>query len=169
MAKIDELLCRIGVTTNYRGFFYTAYAVALCVDQPERLLLVTKRLYPEAAKRYRTNWKAVERNIRTVRDIIWREKRSLLEEPAHKRLTQKSSNAQLLAILTASLKAGSPTVPGSDRTRARRSQRTYSRSKRFFAHKLRQRHETVPAEIPLPDFKRLSAFPCAFLFLPEVV
>lgn len=101
--EVFELLYRLGVTSNYKGFFHTAYAVSLCAEQPDRLLLVTKWLYPEVAKRYDTNWKAVERNIRTVSGIIWREGRPLLEQLARRPLTQKPCAAQLLAILASSL------------------------------------------------------------------
>ena len=58
-AEVCDMLCRLGATANYRGFSYTAYAVLLCVQQQDRLLLVTKWLYPDVAKRYGTNWKAV--------------------------------------------------------------------------------------------------------------
>lgn len=105
MTEIYDLLYRLGVTANYRGFFHTAYAVLLCMEQPERLSLVTKWLYPEIAKQNGTSWKAVERNIRTVGDIIWRENRSLLEEVAHRRLEKKPRNAQLLAILLSAVDA----------------------------------------------------------------
>ena len=103
MTDVYDLLYRLGVTANYTGFFYTAYAVSLCAEQPDRLLLVTKWLYPEVAKQYRTKWKVVERNIRTVNNIIWRENRPLLEHLARRRLAAKPRNAQLLAILAASL------------------------------------------------------------------
>ena len=103
MTAIYDLLYQLGVTANYTGFFHVAYAVALCEEQPDRLLLVTKWLYPEIAKQYGTNWKAVERNIRTVSDVIWLKNRPLLEELAQRQLKQKPRNAQLLAILTASL------------------------------------------------------------------
>ena len=73
MTIIYDLLYQLGVTANYTGFFHTAYAISLCAEQPDRLLLVTKWLYPEVARQYGTNWKAVERNIRTVSCIIWRE------------------------------------------------------------------------------------------------
>lgn len=109
LSEVYDLLYQLGVTANYTVFFHTAYAVSLCLEQPDRLLLVTKWLCPEVAKRYKTNWKAVERNIRTVNDIIWRENRSLLEKMAHKQLDQKPRNAQLLAILAASLGIGPPT------------------------------------------------------------
>ena len=102
-ADIYNLLYRLGVTENYIGFFQIACAVSLCAEQPERLLRVTKRLYPEVAKRYNTNWKAVERNIRTVSCIIWRENRPLLEHLAYRHLEQQPRNAQFLSILSASL------------------------------------------------------------------
>ena len=43
-AEVCDMLCRLGATANYRGFSYTAYAVLLCVQQQDRLLLVTKWL-----------------------------------------------------------------------------------------------------------------------------
>ena len=108
MTAIYELLYRLGVTANYTGFFHTACAVSLCMEQPERLVLVTKWLYPAVAEQYGTNWKAVERNIRTVGCIIWRENRPLLERLARRSLTQTPSTAQLLAILSASLLPPAP-------------------------------------------------------------
>ena len=103
LSEACGLLCRLGVTSNYTGYSHTAYALKLCAERPERLLLVTKWLYPEVAKEYGTSWKAVERNIRTVSDVIWLKNRPLLEELAQRQLKQKPRNAQLLAILTASL------------------------------------------------------------------
>ena len=116
MTVVYDLLYQLGVTANYTGFFHAAYAVSLCVEQPDRLLLVTKWLYPEVAKRYGTNWKAVERNIRTVSCIIWRENRPLLEELAHRNLEQKPRNAQMLAILASSLDTGPLAVHGPGKT-----------------------------------------------------
>ena len=49
MTDIYDLLLRLGVTANYIGFFHTAFAVHLAIQEPERLLLVTKCLYPEVA------------------------------------------------------------------------------------------------------------------------
>ena len=105
MTIIYDLLYQLGVTANYTGFFHTAYAISLCAEQPDRLLLVTKWLYPEVARQYGTNWKAVERNIRTVSCIIWRENQSLLEELAHRHLDQRPRNAEMLSILVSSLDA----------------------------------------------------------------
>ena len=91
------MLCRLGATANYRGFSYTAYAVLLCVQQQDRLLLVTKWLYPDVAKRYGTNWKAVERNIRTVITVVWEQNRAMLEGLARRPLLQRPCAAQFLS------------------------------------------------------------------------
>ena len=66
ISEVREIMGRLGVTPNYKGFYYTVYAVCLVADKPERLLLVTKWLYPEVARHYETTVNAVERDIRTV-------------------------------------------------------------------------------------------------------
>lgn len=40
--EIYETLLKLGVTSNYTGFFQAAYAIQICVERPERLLLVSK-------------------------------------------------------------------------------------------------------------------------------
>lgn len=98
-AEIYNTLYRLGITAKYRGFFHASYAVSLVVRQPERLLMVTKWLYPEVAKQYRTNWGCVERNIRTIAELAWRNNRAYLEELAHVPLNKKPTPSQFLGIL----------------------------------------------------------------------
>ena len=105
--EIYDALYQLGLTANYTGFFHIAYAVHLAVQSPQRLRLVTKWLYPDVAAYYNTTPAAVERNIRSVNNIIWQENRPLLEELAHRHLEQRPRNTQLLAILTAAIAAGS--------------------------------------------------------------
>lgn len=94
-----DLLYSLGVSANYKGFFHTAYAVSLCMEQQDRLLLVTKWLYPDVAKKYGTNWKAVERNIRTVSTIAWKRNRALLESLAQRPLGRHLCSTEFLAVL----------------------------------------------------------------------
>ena len=102
-SDIFDLLYRLGLSANYTGFFQTACAVELCRAEPERLLLVTKRVYPEVARLCETSWSAVERNIRTACGIAWENNRPLLERLAHKPFRQRPNNAQFLAILLSGL------------------------------------------------------------------
>ena len=115
--EIYGLLYRLGITANYTGFLHTACAVRLCMECPDRLLLVTKCLYPEVAKQFGTNWKAVERNIRTAGIVIWRENRPLLEQLACRPLTQRPCTAQLISILCSALTAMDSPPEASGRTR----------------------------------------------------
>ena len=99
-ARVRALLCRLGGTANYAGFAQTAYAVSLAAGQPERLLLVTKWLYPDVARHFGTTWRCVERNIRTAAAAAWERNPQLLSELAGCELARKPTNAQFLAILS---------------------------------------------------------------------
>ena len=103
---IYDLLYRLGVTANYAGFFQTASAVQLCMERPERLLLVTKWLSPEVAARYRKTWKNVERGIRTVAALAWQEQRGSLEALARCPLPQRPSASKFIAILVHAVTSG---------------------------------------------------------------
>ncbi len=98
-----RLLASLGVTANYTGFYYASYAVSLAARDSERLLFVTKSLYPDVAKHYKTSWKCVERNIRTVARISWEKNPSLLAKLAGHPLDAKPGAAMFLAILTAAI------------------------------------------------------------------
>lgn len=108
--ELYSLLHQLGITSNYTGFFHAAYAVSLAVQQPERLLLVTKWLYPEVAKRYGTTSGCVERNIRTVVRVAWASNRPLLEALARRQLDSRPTASQFLSILVNSVRetVGSP-------------------------------------------------------------
>ena len=94
-----DLLYQLGISANYKGFLHAAYAVTLCMQQQERLLLVTKWLYPDVARHYGTNWKAVERNIRTASSIAWKRNRPLLETLAQRHLEKRPRSTEFLALL----------------------------------------------------------------------
>lgn len=97
--KIDRLLYSIGLTANYTGYRQIAIALRLAVEEPDMLLLVTKRLYPEIAQQCGTNWKAVERNIRAMLVFAWEHSRDRLEQISGP-LDTKPTPAQFLAILS---------------------------------------------------------------------
>ena len=99
IAKVYDVLTRLGITPNYKGFHYTAYAVKMAVEDPEQLALATKRLYPDVAKHYRANVATVERNIRTVIAFAWERNPKYLEELATYPLQRKPTASQFLSIL----------------------------------------------------------------------
>lgn len=100
ISEIYTLLYQLGLTANCTGFFHTSYAVYLAIQQPDRLLLVTKWLYPEVAKHYATGWKCVERNIRTAVRIAWKTNPELLVALARHPLAGTPSASKFIAILS---------------------------------------------------------------------
>lgn len=104
--RIYRQLYRLGVTANYVGFFYVSQAVFLSLRQPERLLLVTKWLYPDVAAHYGARADAVERGMRTVVAAVWRENRERLQALAGEPLERKPTVSRFLRILTGSFEEG---------------------------------------------------------------
>lgn len=99
-----SLLRRLGVTENYKGFHYAAYAAALCALEQDRLLLVTRLIYPDVARRFETTWQTVEHNLRTAISIAWETNSAYLASLAQQPLPQQPSCACFLAILSRHLR-----------------------------------------------------------------
>lgn len=96
---ISLLLEQFGVTANYIGYHYTTCAIELAIEKPQKLARVTKLIYPEVAKIYGTNWKAVERNIRTVVSIAWASNPALMRKLSYNHIEEKPCSSQFLSIL----------------------------------------------------------------------
>jgi len=103
-AEIYSLLYGLGARANSTSFFHTAYAVHLAAAQPQKLLLVTKWLYPEVARHYHSTWGAVERSIRRVVTVVWESHPERLERLAGQILVTRPTPTQFLMILTQHLR-----------------------------------------------------------------
>lgn len=106
LTEIYGELRDLGVTANYTGFFHVSYAVFLALKRPDSLLLVTKWLYPDVAKQYRTTPAAVERNIRKVVDVVWKQSPDALEQLACHKLARKPTASQFISILVSGVANG---------------------------------------------------------------
>lgn len=65
-----KLLRRLGANGSYLGFYYTASAIETVMQNHDHIYQY-KWLYNEVAKQYHTTPYCVERDIRTVVDLIW--------------------------------------------------------------------------------------------------
>jgi len=108
--KAVRLLSQLGITANYAGFYQTAYAVSLSLTDPDRLLYITKSIYPDVAAHFQTSTSCIERNIRTVAAVSWKKNSCLLTQLAEHPLTAKPANAEFLAILTTYLLSGKDSI-----------------------------------------------------------
>ena len=56
---VSRTLCGLGLLPSSVCYFYMAEALRLSLREPDRLLLVTKHVYPDVARCFDTNWKCV--------------------------------------------------------------------------------------------------------------
>lgn len=116
------LLC-LGVTPNYVGFSYAAYGIFLAMEDPHRLTLLTKDLYPAIADHFGVRWRAVERAIRTVVREAWTHgNRALMEEALHQTLLEPPDNGRFLGASAYYLKIRQEEAKKREEERAKRAQ-----------------------------------------------
>ena len=64
--QIGNLLFDLGISPHLKGFRYLRYAIEIAIEDFDSVDMITKILYPEVAKVYKTTAGAVERAIRTA-------------------------------------------------------------------------------------------------------
>ena len=68
---VTEILHQIGVPAHIKGYQFLRDAILLTMDEPDYINAVTKRLYPELAKKNGTTASRVERAIRHAIEVAW--------------------------------------------------------------------------------------------------
>lgn len=104
--KIEDVIEQLGITRNCKGFYYLAYSLSLIVENPQRLLMVTKLIYPDVARHFKTTPANVERDLRTVSKIAWKQNPAFLKKIAKHDLQSAPTVGRLLSFLGAYLKRG---------------------------------------------------------------
>lgn len=101
--KIYFLLHSLGIGAKYRGFRYLAYGIALCMEDEDYLLRVSKTLYPKIAQTFQVSSSCVERDIRTAISVCWtRGNRDLLFSLSVHPVLTKPTNSEFFDILISS-------------------------------------------------------------------
>lgn len=68
---ITRIMLDIGVPAHLKGYHYLREAIMISGKNMETVSSVTKLLYPEIAKRFRTTEQKVERAIRNAIEVSW--------------------------------------------------------------------------------------------------
>ena len=68
---VTNIIHEIGVPAHIKGYQFLRDAILLTMNEPEYINAVTKRLYPEIAKRNGTTASRVERAIRHAIEVAW--------------------------------------------------------------------------------------------------
>ena len=97
----ERLLRLLGVTGKLSGFRYAVYMVEQVRDQPENMILITKRLYAQTAAHFQTTPSCVERNLRTLIQNCWNyPDHSFLNLIGGSELLHTTTNSQFIYILS---------------------------------------------------------------------
>ncbi len=100
-ADISAMLSRMGMSASIKGYHYIRRAVLMAVEDESVLVGITKGLYPDIAKMYRTSSSKVERAIRHAIDSAWKKNgQQVYFEAAGFLAVQKPTNGQFIAALS---------------------------------------------------------------------
>ena len=69
--SVTEIIHQIGVPAHIKGYYYIRESILLAVSDVGILNSVTKKLYPEVARRFDTTPSRVERAIRHSIEVAW--------------------------------------------------------------------------------------------------
>ena len=112
MTDIYDILSRLGVVRKYLGRDYLAYSIRITLQNENYFFLVTKCLYPDVASHFNTNWKRVERDIRTAVKAAWKSNRAYLEELACRPLNDPPKPIEFIDIIVTHLIREKAAAPG---------------------------------------------------------
>ncbi|MCI8814841.1 MAG: hypothetical protein HFH60_06185 [Lachnospiraceae bacterium] len=101
-----SLLLSLGIHTTLKGFHYLLYALHLCMQNEDYLLLVYKWLCKDVAIHFNTTQSNVEHCIRTAIAHCWfKGNRKLLIQIAGYNIEKPPSNGEFIDILYSFLKS----------------------------------------------------------------
>lgn len=100
--EIERLIRTLGIGATYRGYRYLSSGIALCLQDENYLLSVSKLLYPQIARMYCTTSSSVERDLRTVIKVCWeRGNKEYLKKLAMHPLDSRPTSGEFIDILVA--------------------------------------------------------------------
>ncbi len=69
---VTKHMCEFGIPANLQGYQYIRTAIMMAAEDMSILNYITKRLYPEIAKKYSTTSSRAERSIRHAIEAAWK-------------------------------------------------------------------------------------------------
>lgn len=69
--SLHDLLRSMGLKRSYEGYRYLLHALELLREDPERVELVTKEIYPDVARKFKVHPSAVDGALRTALNVCW--------------------------------------------------------------------------------------------------
>ena len=70
-AKVTNIIHEVGVPAHIKGYQYLRDGIMMVIEDVEVINQITKSLYPDLAKKYKTTPSRVERAIRHAIEVAW--------------------------------------------------------------------------------------------------
>ena len=93
MHEVYRIIRRLGVTSKYKGYYFLAEAVKMCMDMQENPIRITKDIYPRLAKKFKSTPMNIEHDIRTIINVCWNTNRQTMSDIAGYSLNYKPTNS----------------------------------------------------------------------------
>ncbi|MCL2838664.1 MAG: sporulation transcription factor Spo0A [Oscillospiraceae bacterium] len=68
---VTQIIHEVGIPAHIKGYQYLRHAIMMVVENLEIINSITKKLYPNVAKKYNTTSSRVERAIRHAIEVAW--------------------------------------------------------------------------------------------------
>ena len=99
MREIYGLIRKLGGSSKYKGYHFVAEAVQMTMELQEKPVKITKDIYPNLSKKFKSTPSNIERDIRTVINICWEMNRKGLDEIAGYPLISKPTNSEFVDMV----------------------------------------------------------------------
>ncbi len=106
--KVTAAIQKLGIPAHIKGYHYLRCAIKLVIKDIKYMSQVTKKLYPEVAKKYDTTSSRVERAVRHAIEVAWEKgNRQAMENMFGTTLSDKKdrpTNSQFIARIADGIK-----------------------------------------------------------------
>ena len=103
MQLIAEKMLQLGIPANLKGYHYLRSSIIRCIENPEVATSVTKLLYPDVAKEFKTTSEKVEHAIQNAIETGWERGDSYIQDEifGYSNLDEgdKTTNSEFIAIV----------------------------------------------------------------------
>lgn len=97
--RVEQELRSLYIGGTLKGLYYLVYAIVAEVQRPGSTQCITKELYPEIARTYKTTPARVERDMRWAIRMAWESAKDKIDQMALRHLVKRPTNREFIDIV----------------------------------------------------------------------
>ena len=99
MKEVYGIIRKLGITSKYKGYYFLAEAVNMVMAQKDGNIKITKDIYPNLSKKFKSTPSNIEHDIRTVVNVCWKTNKNGMDEIAGYPLKYKPTNSEFIDMI----------------------------------------------------------------------